>query len=301
MTTLRFDTVPSVLKAYSSFISRRPGVSEGEQLPELRAELRPIALDRQQVREYQRVCGIPEQANYELPLLYPHVLAAPLHAQIMAHPEFPLQAAGLIHVRNTVTQHRPIQLFEMISIDVEIDGTRPANKGNEFDLITRVKVQGEVVWESVTTVLSPVRGKGATKKKKNRNTTSQSHNQPPIERSATVRVPADQGRQYARVSGDFNPIHMHAVSAKLFGFKRAIAHGMWTLARCLGEVHDDLPASPCFLEVDFKRPVLLPSSVLITSRRGGAELSVDVKQAHGSAPHLRCRVYGIDEGSTEEE
>ena len=47
------------------------------------------------------------------------------------------------------------------------------------------------------------------------------------------KAPADIGRQYAKVSGDYNPIHLSAVSAKLFGFPTAIAHGLWNKARTL--------------------------------------------------------------------
>lgn len=30
---------------------------------------------------------------------------------------------------------------------------------------------------------------------------------------------------------DLNPIHLHALTAKAFGFPRALAHGMYTSAR----------------------------------------------------------------------
>ena len=76
--------------------------------------------------------------------------------------------------------------------------------------------------------------------------------------TAHWRVPGDLGRRYAAVSGDRNPIHLHALSAKAFGFPRAIAHGMWTKARCLAALRlpDALTA-----EVRFKQPILLPSTV----------------------------------------
>ena len=35
------------------------------------------------------------------------------------------------------------------------------------------------------------------------------------------------------MSGDVNPIHLHALTARAMGFPRAIAHGMWTYARTL--------------------------------------------------------------------
>ena len=55
------------------------------------------------------------------------------------------------------------------------------------------------------------------------------------------RFPSDLGRRYGSVSGDLNPIHLSDPTAKLFGFPRAIAHGMWTKARCLAALHDRIP------------------------------------------------------------
>jgi acyl dehydratase len=55
------------------------------------------------------------------------------------------------------------------------------------------------------------------------------------------RAPADIGRRYGLVSGDMNPIHLSAPSAKLFGFRQAIAHGLWTKARALAAM---LPRQP---------------------------------------------------------
>ncbi|WP_257183194.1 MaoC family dehydratase [Corynebacterium cystitidis] len=68
------------------------------------------------------------------------------------------------------------------------------------------------------------------------------------------------GRQYAKVTGDFNPIHLGAASAKLFGFKSAIAHGMWTHAWALAQQEDVLPVA-YETRVQFTKPVPLPSAV----------------------------------------
>lgn len=89
-----------------------------------------------------------------------------------------------------------------------------------------------------------------------------------VTRSVVWRVPEDTGRRYARLAGDFNPIHQHAVAARLFGFKHAIVHGMYTLARGAAECADDLPAAPFTLECTSKRPVFLPSTVVFEARRG---------------------------------
>jgi len=80
-------------------------------------------------------------------------------------------------------------------------------------------------------------------------------------------VDADIGRRYARVSGDYNPIHLTDITAKLFGFKQAIAHGMWTKARCLAALDQQIPTEGYSVDVTFHRPLFLPSQVLFYSQQ----------------------------------
>lgn len=72
------------------------------------------------------------------------------------------------------------------------------------------------------------------------------------------------GRRYARVSGDFNPIHLNKWSVKLVGFKRHIIHGMWAKSYCISSLEKLTPS--LFLqgfEVNtiFKQPLYLPCDV----------------------------------------
>jgi len=88
--------------------------------------------------------------------------------------------------------------------------------------------------------------------------------------SATWSLPGDLGRRYGSVSGDLNPIHVHPLSARLFGFPSAIAHGMWTAARCLAALQPRLPQA-FTVEVAFRKPILLPARVdfvLATTKAG---------------------------------
>ncbi|GAB2945677.1 MaoC family dehydratase [Streptomyces heilongjiangensis] len=90
----------------------------------------------------------------------------------------------------------------------------------------------------------------------------------PLPALAEWRLGADVGRRYGAVSGDRNPIHLHPLGARLFGFPRAIAHGMWTVARCLAE-HGTPPAA--LVRAEFRAPVPLPSTVTYAAdgRPGG--------------------------------
>ena len=84
------------------------------------------------------------------------------------------------------------------------------------------------------------------------------------------------GRRYAPIAQDRNPIHLYPWSARLFGFKRPIMHGMWTLGRALAEAAPSTrEASVGELQVRFKRPIALPSTPQLTLCPSATEPSVD--------------------------
>src|SRR5690625_170589 len=60
-----------------------------------------------------------------------------------------------------------------------------------------------------------------------------------------------------------SPIHMSGLSAKAFGFPRAIAHGMYTASRAFTEARVDL-SRPLRWDVSFDAPVTLPGTVLVS-------------------------------------
>jgi hypothetical protein len=80
-------------------------------------------------------------------------------------------------------------------------------------------------------------------------------------------VPVNIGWRFARVSADFNPIHLWAPAARACGFPQAFAHGMWSLARSLAG--QSLPVT-VRLDVQFKAPLLLGSHVLQEHSQAGA-------------------------------
>jgi acyl dehydratase len=194
---------------------------------------------------YAHVCGFTLRDT--LPPTYPHVLAHPLHMELLAR--VPFSAVGVVHIANRLTQRRPLRLGEELAISARISELRPHRRGRTFDLLTEVRIDGELVWEEASTNLK--RGAGDASARD-----GWSFEAPPVR--AQWRLRDDLGRRYAAVSGDHNPIHLHALAAKPFGFPRAIAHGMWTKARCLAALRtpDAFTA-----EVRFKKPILLPSTV----------------------------------------
>lgn len=69
-----------------------------------------------------------------------------------------------------------------------------------------------------------------------------------------------------------NPIHLHPWLAGLFGFNRHIAHGMWSKAKCLSGLADQLDKA-FVVNVDFKKPIFLPAQVMFSLHVAPAEVS----------------------------
>jgi acyl dehydratase len=100
-------------------------------------------------------------------------------------------------------------------------------------------------------------------------------------------LPADLGRRYSALAGDYNPIHLSALTARPFGFKRAIIHGMWTLARASAKWPMICRPSRAGCDVRFERPVFLPSRVhLAVTRDGPGALAFTL-----TSPDLRTRHF----------
>ncbi|MFE2974232.1 MaoC family dehydratase [Streptomyces sp. NPDC059258] len=210
---------------------------------------------------YARICGFPETGP--LPLTYPHVLAFPLTMRLVTGRAFPLPVLGLVHTWIEITPHRSVLPGEPLELSVYAEGLAPHRRGTEVTMATEARVGGELVWESRSGYLS--RHRQAT------TAVGQATASPPpapaaapaapedLPARAEWTLPGDLGRRYGTVSGDRNPIHLHPLTARLFGFPRAIAHGMWTAARCLAEAGDT--AEIRSVRAEFKAPVLLPSTV----------------------------------------
>jgi len=276
-------------------LARKPGLGGGGTIPRLEAAIRRLEPQPARVAAYRAVCGAPDAGV--LPLAYPHILGAPLHLELASHVDFPLPGMGVVHVRNRITSYRPIADTEPVSLEVWVEGHREVRLGWEFDLITEVRVGEERVWESVSTALSRRKG-GAVGPRPARAPRGPEEPNPRPKRSATWTLGADLGRRYGRVSRDYNPIHMYPWTAKAFGFKRAIIHGMWSLARSLSELDDDLPDAPVRVEVSFRKPIELPSRVVFESS-AGPDGAVDfaVRQAGGGRLAIQGRCGPPEAGS----
>jgi hypothetical protein len=239
--------------------SRLPFVAgRGRELPALERTSAAVRIDPDELADYARVCGFATRDT--LPATYLHVRAFPLHMALMTDGRFPFPAVGLVHLANRIVVHRPARVDETFELRVRTTPLAPHPKGRTFRLVSEARVGDELVWEDHSTMLRRGAGGDAAR-------AAEAPSPPPAKASATWRLAADLGRRYGAVSGDRNPIHLHPLTAKAFGFPRAIAHGMWTKAACLATLEDRLPDAYA-VEVAFRKPILLPGAVAFAEQDG---------------------------------
>lgn len=291
-TTRRYSEAPSTLPLMVKaalpalpVVGALPGVKHATGgVPDLVLQRAGVVTDPAHLERYEEVCAFPRSAS--LPATYPHMAAFALHMALMTDTAFPFAPMGLVHLRNSITQHRSLRPEEVFDVSVRAADLRPHPKGRLVDLLTTATVGEEVVWEEVTTLFSRGRDGAAE-------TTPAPLEDVEAPRGVVHwRLGGDLGRRYGAVSGDRNPIHLHPVTAKAFGFPRNIAHGMWTKARCLATLQNRLPDA-YRVDVEFKKPILLPSTVVFGSRTHDDVTTFGVRAQKKDATHLVGRVTAL--------
>ncbi|MGY1762747.1 MaoC family dehydratase [Geodermatophilus sp. SYSU D00779] len=273
------EAAPSMPALFARAVATARG--RGGDLPDTRLARTGVRVEAADLAAYDRVCGFP--LADPLPATYPHVLTFPLQVALMSDRSFPLALPGLVHVRNRIDVLRPVRADEALDLEVWAERFARHRSGATVDLCASVSTGGGAeVWRSRSTYLA--RGAEAPEGAPQSDLSLSVGDLPrPV---ATWRVPDDAGRRYARVSGDVNPIHLSGLTAKAFGFKRAIAHGMWVEARALAALTGRLPDAMA-VDVVFRKPLSLPSTVtLATAPVAGGGWDLAVRNARTGADHL---------------
>lgn len=271
--------LPSLWRSYArAFTARRPALAPPGARVAAALEASRVVAPAAPLARYRRTCGFAEEAG-TLPLTYPHVLAMPLHLALITGDAFPVRFLGLVHLRNAIHASRRLPEAAPLDLRSTLEGPRDTDRGQEFDLVTEARAEGALAWTETSVLLARRPGAGGRAK-----SAPAAARAAPGEAVARWDLPADLGRRYAAASGDWNPIHLSSATARLFGFGRAIAHGMWSLARCVAAI--DPPAEGVAVDAAFKLPVFLPATVVLHANREGAATSFALTDADGVKPHV---------------
>lgn len=270
---LSFNEKPGIAgPMFKALFTSRKGFDASVGLPKIEARWQSAKADPQALDKYLTTLGI--QSSDNLPVLYPHVMAGAMHMHMLTHKAFPIKLLGALHLKNQIQQLKSIPVNSEFDIESQLGGFRLVEKGVEFDFYTQVILNGETVWKETSIYFMAGRFGG-----KENPSTDKSFELSSItegaesEEGAKWFIPADRGKVYAKITGDYNPIHTSKQLAKLFGFKRDIAHGFGVLAQAI-EQSIESASEAVNVDVIFKGPVFLESDVKVSKQGSSGRFDI---------------------------
>lgn len=284
MKTIEVTDSPSLAATFFRALGtggKRPDLVSS--LPEQTLVLPSVTLDAQHIARYAALCGFkPEQG---VPLIYPQLLTFPLMTAYVCSEACPWPAMGTVHLANRIEQFKALHPGDTVRVELQTGSLFAHEKGQGFNLELRIVRGDDLVWTATQSLL-----RVGVKQTSGEPFTSQLTADAPLSCQTEFAASADIGRRYGAVSGDRNPIHLTALTARLFGFKRAIAHGMWTKARALSYLLPSEPLEQARTTVEFKTPLLLPGRAGLWTQRSDQGALFEVRDKSGQRPHLRGQI-----------
>ncbi|NVK56220.1 MAG: hypothetical protein HWE26_11420 [Alteromonadaceae bacterium] len=197
---------------------------------------------------------------------FPQLLGLSQHISALSHPHSPFSLIGLVHVGNEIRQYQPLNNDELC-LHCYFDKITPHQYGVQVDITINVSQGGQHCQTSRSTYLYRLPSVDILSNRATSDPVPSSEKLLPLPEHSQLQFKPGIGRQYARISGDYNPIHLAKWSARLAGFKDVMAHGMHVLAMALSRLNHNwqLPIEQIAIASQFSRPVLLPSSLTLKS------------------------------------
>jgi MaoC like domain len=292
-TKFTYTKAPGIWGSYLKIISvRRKGLESGGMIPNLVGELLGFNIDKEHLNRYSEICGL--EKNSKMPILYPHVIASSIYMNMLTHKLFPFGLVGSLHLRNHIIQHRQINIDGTFDIKVEVIEQRVVKQGMEFDFTISILIDKERVWESISTWLT--RGKFG-KEYENSPNAEILKTEPEAKHFADLYIPKNIGKKFAKITLDYNPIHISRILASLFGLKRDVAHAMWASGNALGKLSDVIYDKPTRIDLAFKGPLFLDSKSNVKTIEKDKNLLFDYYCGDNDRPSINGRVSNVEQGA----
>lgn len=196
----------------------------------------------------------------DYPLTYFYLIAQRAHLAAMLDKRFPWPILGMVHVANKMEWIGQITAGAPFTVNVEIQ--IPSRAG------TRKRVRPLYIVEFLQNGHGVLRcestyqvGTGS-KSPASRRLRQEALNLQQWQQLDIWQLDAASGRRYARLSGDYNPIHLHPWLSRWFGFNQPIIHGMYSVARAQADIEKHFGKTVSSMDVVFKRPLILPNQAV---------------------------------------
>lgn len=234
----------------AALFKRPPASADGAAPPpHLHSTYLLARVDSRHLARYNALLGF---AAGTVPLTYYYLLTQRAHLATLLSPAFPFRVAGMVHLENSLVEaqradpEQPLRLSTTVEI---LPAT--SNGARHCRLVTVADHEGATVFTCTSLYLAR-RGKKKAAPAAVRDAIEG-------KRIGGWAVGGALGRAYARVSGDWNPIHLWRWSARLMGMRRPIIHGMHSVAAACVLLEQTSARRVVSISARFRAPILLRS------------------------------------------
>lgn len=280
---IQIKNLPNSATLYARVASTLIKKGKGN-LPDIKVQYDNQSVQPNDLKKYNKVCGFDH--TLIVPSTYIHTRVFDLQAILLTHPGCPYPYPGLIVFANTIKQTRPLYVGEEFNLSCSFGNLIAHEKGQGFEINSYLEVKGKRIWEE--TMIFLYKGKEGIGNVFEMRQPALAENC--IKKSWSLHQTL--GLEYAQASGDYNPIHLHSIPAKLFGFPRHLIHGMWTQAKILVELEKQLSDAFEFA-VAFKTPIFLPASVIFRYEKTEKGFDFDVVDKTQEKPHVKGYINNL--------
>jgi len=243
--------------------------------------LRP---DQQRLDAFNRMFGY---SGTYVPSTYWHTRLFGVRIALAARREFPFPLPGMVHFTDSIRQHETISPTDALRMECRLGRFLTHEKGTAFETLTKLYRNDTLVWEENTVNLYI--GKIQLGEAEYVGHEFAELQDPQVRE---LHIPGNMGRKYASISGDYNPIHISTLGAKMFGFKRKLMHGWYGLNQILA-LHPEKVQAPHEVYAAFKRPLLLPGHVLLKQETDEKQVRFEIANAKEGYPNLKGFLNGL--------
>ncbi|WP_371378194.1 MaoC/PaaZ C-terminal domain-containing protein [Thalassotalea aquiviva] len=203
-------------------------------------------LETAQINQFRTLFNLSEQ--HCLPISFAFIAGFSAIIRGFADRRFSVSPIGLVHLEASFSQAQAINYCKPFQLHLKFTPSMSI-KGLQYQTTLTFTQNGCVCLINENIFLKP-------DKNKLKKSTKTSHHTL-FNTTPKISINHQQARAYAKVSKDFNPIHIDDRLAKLFGQKKAIIHGMYLVHKCL--IDKNINAK--LAKFCFKRPCHLPTKI----------------------------------------
>ncbi len=305
----------SIISLYAKAVAFKPTYAEADTplMPECKRS-KQITISESHVNTYDAITKW--NSTQGVHPNYVQTLSLPMQLDMMVQDSFPFKPLGLVHIGNQIDVFKLPTINQKILLVTEFGNTYFHKKGWLFEVTTKAYDFELCSHESKSLAHQPLivgnsvyLARKQHDKEKLRHLSEKSIDVPDWIKLGQSKISqaldsyqnlesfsfeSDIGRRYARVSGDYNPIHLHPLTAKMLGFKKAIAHGMFSKAIAISCLHNQqwLNEETFQVKTVFMQPIGLPAKLDMVGKALTIENRKDFMLTSESKFKTRVHLFG---------